>query len=184
MKKLKILSVFALICVALFAASGYWWSDDKYFNDLISENQIDSPEKAFEYVNRNIEYVSGNPVPVPYTSPRYMLAKRHLWCDEGAIVLATFVHELGNETRLVDVIKSDGEAGHTYLQVYENGEWRNYDTVLKKSGLTHTEILEGYSYANLKGFPRPRPYPGLYNLVIQNNFYLKWLALRIRKVPG
>jgi len=184
MKKLKLLTIFGLIFAASFVISGYWLSDDKYFNDLIRENQIDSPDQAFEYVKRNIEFVQNNPAPVPYTTPRYMLGKRYLWCDEGAIVLATIVHELGNETRLVDVIKSDGEAGHTYLQIYENGDWKNYDTVLKKSGLTHEQILEGYNYAELKGYPRPRPYPRLYNLLIQNNFYLKHLALRLRNVPG
>lgn len=184
MKKLKFLAIFGSMFVVFFLVSGYWLSDDKYFNDLIRANQIDSPEQAFEYVERNIDFVQGNPTPESYTTPRYMLGKRHLWCDEGAIVLATFVHELGYETRLVDVIKDGGIAGHTYLQVYENGEWVNYDTVLKKRGLTHEQILEGYSYAGLKGYPRPRPYPRPYNFLIQNNFYLKRLALWIRNVPG
>ncbi|MGI8556359.1 MAG: transglutaminase domain-containing protein [Pyrinomonadaceae bacterium] len=184
MKKLKILTIISLIFTTVFVVSGYWLSDDKYFNDLIKQNQIGTPKAAFEYVNRNIDFVQGNPTPVPYTTPRYMLAKRHLWCDEGAMVLAIIVHELGYETRLVDVIKNNGEAGHTYLQVYENDGWVNYDTVLKKSGLTHEQILEGYDYAGLKGYPRPRPYPRFYNFLIQNNFYLKQLALRIRNVPG
>ena len=170
--------------MTVFTVNGYMLSDDKYFNELIKANHIDTPEKAFQYVSENIEFVQGNPTPVPYTTPRYMLQKKYLWCDEGAIVLATIVHELGNETRLVDVIKDDGNAGHTYLQVYENGEWKNYDTVLKKSGLAHEQILEGCSYAGLRGYPKPRPYPRLYNWIIQNNFYLKHLALWLRGVPG
>ncbi len=184
MKKLKTLTVFGLVFAATFIVSGYWLSDDKYFNDLIRGNHIDSPERAFDYVARNTDFIQGNPAAISYRTPRYLLEKKHLWCDESATVLATVVHELGNETRLVDVIKSDGEAGHTYLQVYENGDWKNYDTVLKKSGLTHEQILEGYSYTGLKGYPRPRPYPRLYNFLIQNNFYLKRLVLWVRNVPG
>ena len=178
---LKVLIVVGLVSSTLFILSGYMLSDDKYFYDLAQENHIDSPEKAFQYVNNEIEFVTGNP-PEPYTTPRYMLRKKYLWCDEGAMVLATIIHKLGNETRLVDVVKPNGDAGHTYLQVYQNGEWKNYDTVLKRSGLTHEEILK--SYPGLKGYARPRPYPRLYNWVIQNNFYLKHLALWLRGAPG
>ena len=184
MRKLKVLTFIGLILFIVFTVSGHALSDDKYFNDLIAANQIDTPEKAFQFVNENIEYITGNPAGVPNTTPRYMLAKKRLWCDEGAIVLATIVHELGNETRLVDVINDKGIAGHTYLQVYQNNEWKNYDTVLKKGGLSHEQILEGYSYTGLKGYPRPRQYPRLYNLVIQNNFYLKHIALWLRGSPG
>jgi hypothetical protein len=184
MKKLKLFAFFGLVFIIVFTVSGYWLSDDKYFNDLIKANHINTPEKAFDYLNENIKFASGNPPVVPNTTPRYMLQKQHLWCDEGAMLLATIVHELGNETRLVDVILDNGEAGHTYLQIHQNSEWVNYDTVLKKRGLTHEQILEGYAYAGLKGYPRPRPYPRLYNLVIQNNFYLKHLALWLRGAPG
>lgn len=184
MGKLKALTIIILIFITVFAVSGYLLSDDKYFNDLIKENHIDTPEKAFQFVTENIEYVSDNPTPVPFTTPRYMLRKKYLWCDEGAIVLATIVHESGNQTRLVDVIRENSEAGHTYLQVYQNGEWKNYDWILKKSGLSHEQILDGYSYAGLKGYPKPRPYPRLYNLIIQNNFYLKHIALWLRNSPG
>lgn len=180
----KTFLIFCFVFLIAFVISGYWLSDDKYFNDLIKQNGIDSPEKAFDFVNQNIDFVQGNPTPEPYTTPRYMLGKKHLWCDEGAIVLATFVHELGNETRLVDVIDADGVARHTYLQIYENGKWKNYDTVLKKDGLTHEQIIGHEIYGGLQGYPRPRPYPRFYNLVIQNNFYLKHLALLVRRVPG
>ena len=67
---------------------------------------------------------------------------------------------------------------------YRNGDWKNYDTVLEKSGLTHEQILDGFQYDGLKGYARPRPYPRLYNIVVQNNFYLKRAAVWLRQTPG
>ena len=182
--KLKLIVVLIFIAASVFFVSGYWMSDDKYFGDLIKENQIKTPGDAFAFVNQNIVFVTGEPASELYTTPRYMFQKRVLWCDESSMVLATIVDKLGNKTRLVDVIKENGRAGHTYLQIFENGEWTNYDTVLKKNNLTHEEILQGFDYAKLKGYPQPRPYPRLYNRVIQNNFYLKHLALWLRNAPG
>lgn len=159
-------------------------SDDRYFAAIIKENSLDSSARAFDFVKQNTEFVTGNPTPEMYCTPRYMLEKKQLWCDESAMVLATIADKIGYQTRLVDVIKEDGVAGHTYLQIYENGEWKNYDTVLKKSGLSHEQILEGFAYAKLKGYPRERPYPRFYNRIVQNNFYFKQLMLWLRKAPG
>jgi hypothetical protein len=184
MKKPVLLTVIVLFFTVLFTVSGYLLSDDKYFNDLIRAINIDTPEKAFQYLKGRIEFVTDNSAPIPNLTPRYMLEKKYLWCDEGAIVLATIVHELGFETRLVDVVNENGVSGHTYLQIYENGEWKNYDTVLKKSGIAHEQILEEFRSGGLKGSAQPRPYPRLYNLVIQNNYYLKHLALWLSDAPG
>lgn len=170
--------------LAFFVTSGYLLSDDRYFAGVIKANSINSPDEAFDFIKRNTEFVTGNPPPEMYCTPRYMLEKKHLWCDESAIVLATIADKIGYQTRLVDVIKEDGAAGHTYLQIYENGAWKNYDTVLKKSGISHEQILEGFAYAKLKGYPRARPYPRLYNRLVQNNFYFKHLMLRLRNAPG
>jgi hypothetical protein len=183
-KKFKTFILIASALGVVFLVSGYLLSDDLFFNNLIRENKIKTPEDAFVYINKNIEFVKNNEV-ISGLTPRYMLTKRkYLWCDEGSIVLATIVHELGNETRLVDVIGRDNISHHTYLEILQNGKWKTYDTVLKKDGLKHEQILEGYSHAKLEGYPRPRPYPRWYNWVIQNNFYLKHLALWLRGVPG
>lgn len=183
-KKLKLIVAVVFVLLTAFFVSGYWLSDDRYFDDLIVINHLETPEDALAFVNKNTDF-NQVPDPIPFTTPRFMLQRRHLWCDESAMLLATLVQRLGYETRLVDIINEKGIAGHTYLQIYENGEWKNYDTAfLKKSGLTHEQILEGYSYANLKGYPSPRPYPRLYNRIIQSNFYFKQIALWLRNVPG
>jgi hypothetical protein len=182
--KLKLIVALIFIGAIVFFVSGYRMSDDRYFGDLIQEHKIKTPEDAFAFVNQNTVFVTGEPTLELYTTPRYMLRKGVLWCDESAMVLATIADKLGSKTRLVDVIKENDIAGHTYLQIYENGEWINYDTVLKKNNLTHEEILQGFNNSKLKGSPRPRPYPRLYNRIIQNNFYLKHLALWLRNAPG
>lgn len=182
--KLKLTAALVFALLVVFFASGYWLSDDKYFSDLIESNHLQTPADAFAFVSEKTVFVTGNPAPEPYTTPRYMLEKKNLWCDESAMVLATIADKLGNKTRLTDVIKEDGAAGHTYLQIHENGEWVNYDTVLKKRGIAHEEILQGFDYAKLKGYPQTRSYPRVYNRIIQNNFYLKHLALWLRNAPG
>lgn len=182
--KIKAFVYVLTLVTAFLVTSGYLLSDDRYFADIIKTNSIDSPAKAFDFVKRNTEFVTGNPTPEMYCTPRYMLEKKRLWCDESAMVLATIVDRIGYQTRLIDVIKADGIAGHTYLQIYEDGEWKNYDTVLKKSGISHEEILAGFAYADLKGFSREREYPRLYNRLIQNNFYFKHLMLWLRNAAG
>lgn len=179
-------AVFAvLLGLAVFVLSGYWFSDERYFNNLIEENRLEKPEKAFDYVVGNIDFPGDSTPPGGTMSPRYMLEKKHLWCDQGAIVVATFAHQLGFPTRLVD-IGDDGNKtfGHTYLQIYENGEWKNYDTVLERSGITQEQILDGFNHHGLEVYTHPRPYPNLYNRIIQNNFYLKHIALALRNGEG
>ena len=39
--------------IILFIVSGYYLSDDKYFNKIISENNLNSPIDAFKYINLN-----------------------------------------------------------------------------------------------------------------------------------
>jgi len=120
----------------------------------------------------------------PGLTPRYMLTERkYLWCDEAAIVLATIVHKLGFKTRLVDVFGEDNIAHHTYLEVFQNGAWKSYDTVKRKQGLTGEQIFQLHDFSE-KAFLKPRPFPNTYNRFVQNNFYLKQMALRLRGVPG
>ena len=185
MKLIKISVLATLIFSAVFLISGYFLSDDYFFDQLIRSNQISTPENAFQYLSDNIEFAGECGVkPIYGLTPRYMLQRKHLWCDEGAIVLATFAHKLGYETRLVDVIGDDNDAHHTYLEVFQNGQWKTYDTVLKKAGLTHEQIIDAYNSAYLRGYPRPRPYPRWHNIVRQNNFYLNYLVVKLRGIPG
>lgn len=187
MKKFKTIFFVLVIFVALFVVSGYFLSDDFFFNRIIVENHITTPEEAFEFVNSNTFFAQEIRPFAPITpglTPRYMLTERkYLWCDESAIVLATLARKLGFETRLVDIIGEDNIAHHTYLEILQNGEWKSYDTVKRKQGLTRREIFQLWELPE-KTVLKKRPYPNAYNWFVQNNFYLKHLALRLRGIPG
>lgn len=180
-----ITTIFGILFL-IFVVSGYWLSDDKYFSDLIKTNQIETIEDSFRFVSNSIEFPgSEEMVGIPMT-PKYMLQQKYVWCDQGAIILATMVNKLGHKTRLLDMKEEDGIFGHTVLQIYENNQWINYDTVLKKKNLTPEEIRKHFKHdENSKIFHYyTRPYPNTYNFFIQNNFYLKELALFMRGGVG
>ena len=174
--------------IVLFVVSGYYLSDDKYFNNIISGNNINSPIDAFNYINVNTSTPDDSDATrherdnflQSYQTPKYILTKRnYIWCDEGAIVLATIVHELGYKTRLVDLIDvDDGISHHTVLEIYEDKRWILYDTLYDIHDVSYNESA-GYS-----AMPRYRSYPRYYNFLIQNNFFLKQIAIRIRGVHG
>lgn len=183
MKTSQVILLAVALFIAIFIISGYLLSNAFFFKQLNYSNLITTPEEAFKYVNDNI-YKTGDRPPIYGLTPKYMLTQRkYLYCDEGSIVLSAMVQELGFETRLVDVIGEDGNAHHTYLEVFQDGEWKTYDWTIKKAGLLHKEILEEYSQANLKGYPRPRTFPRWYNRILQNNFYLQFLSLKLRGIP-
>lgn len=164
----------------LFAGSGHLLSDDLFFNRLIRSNHITTPEEAFAFVGSNTYPPPKGLVPIPGLTPRYMLTHRKfLYCDEGAIVMATIVHELGYDTRLVDLVGDDNVSHHTILEVRQGGSWKTYDTLQNLQGITYQE-----SARTFRARPAYRAYPRPYNWVVQNNFYLKHLALRLRGVPG
>lgn len=185
MKKFKIIF---FIMIILFIVSGYYLSDDKYFNKIISENNLNSPIDAFKYINLNTsdtddsyasKYETEN-LMQQYQTPKYILTKRnYLSCDEGAILLATIVHELEYKTRLVDLINiENGVSEHTVLEIYDGERWILYDTFNDIHDISYNESA-GYS-----AIPRYRNYPRFYNFLIQNNFFLKQIAIRIRGVDG
>ena len=185
MKKIKLIF---FITIILFVVSGYYLSDDKYFNKIISDNNLNSPIDAFKYINLNTSnpndsYTSKHEfenLQQSYQTPKYILTKRsYISCDEGAIVLATIVHELGHKTRLVDLIDvEDGISHHTVLEIYDGERWVLYDTFNDIHDVSYNESA-GYSAT-----PRYRNYPKFYNFLIQNNFFLKQIAIRIRGVDG
>lgn len=192
----------SVIGLAFFLISGYLLSDDLFFSRLIRKNKITDPEQAFAYVEKHI-YNPGLSI-VPGLSPRYLLTERkYLYCDEGAILLATIVQKLGYKTRLADIWIPPGISNHTVLEVYQDGKWKTYDTVQNLQGLDYHAIIDLYE-SNLwrtdKFAPQKRvclnpakhklikhkyrPYPGIYNWLIQRNFYLKELMLFLRNIPG
>ena len=176
---------FTLGAIILFCASGYFLSDDRYFNQIISDNNISSPIDAFNYINLNTSNPDSSDeskqewdhVMEPYQTPRHILTNRnYIWCDEGAILLATIVHELGYKTRLVDMLDDDGVSRHTALEIYDGKRWILFDTL---------NDIYGVSYNDSAGYiasPRYRNYPRFYNFLVQNNFFVQQAALTIRGV--
>lgn len=120
------------------------------------------------------------------STPRNMLIEqKYLYCDQSAILMATIVGELGYETRLVDLQGDDGVSYHTILEVKQNGLWKTYDIVYKLQGASYPEsarIYETGQHYNAR--PVYRSYPRFYNQLVQSNFYLKHLALGLRRLPG
>jgi hypothetical protein len=166
--------------ILAFVASGYLMSDDLFFNRLIRSNRINTPEEAFAFVESNTRPAPKGLAPISGLTPRYMLTQRkYLYCDESAILMATIVHELGYETRLVDLVGDDGVSRHTILEVRQGGSWKTYDTLQNTQGATYQESARNY-----RARPAYRAYPKPYNWLVQNNFYLKHLALWLRGVPG
>jgi len=120
------------------------------------------------------------------SSPRYMLTEqKYLYCDQSAIVMATIVHELGYETTLINLVGTDGESHHTVLGVFQDGAWKTYDLTNNLQGRPINESARyqpsGRYYQAQTDY---RAYPRFYHWVVQNNFYLKRLALWLRGLRG
>jgi hypothetical protein len=180
-KRHKAKVIFVLGFIVIFVVSGYLMSDDLFFKQLIRSNHVTTPEEAFVFVGSNVIYPPPKDMkPIFGLTPRYTLTQRkYLWCDEGAMLLATINHELGYETRLVDLMGDDDISHHTILEVRQNGGWKTYDTAYNLEGATYEQSAR-YYHAR----PVYRAYPKPYNWLIQHNFYLKRLALWLRGVPG
>src|SRR5688572_10374506 len=87
------------ILVFLFILIGYLKSDSVFYNNLLKKNNITNSVQVFNWVTKNIGRAYNTPV-YPYQSPRHLIEKHKvLWCDEGAIVMATLDHQLGYKTR-------------------------------------------------------------------------------------
>jgi len=172
----------------MFFIVGYLLSDDVFFKKIIDKENINSPLEAFLYINK----VTKDPdesVKSDYEftfnlsssqSPRYLLTKRdYIWCDEGAVILATFANELGYKTRLVDLINTKNNISeHTVIEIYENNTWILYDTQNDSVGISYDESA-GYQSSQIY-----REYPRTYNFFIQNNFFIKKIIFYLRQIKG
>ena len=126
LRKHKSKLIFALVSVLVFLASGYLMSDDLFFRRLIRDNRITAPEQAFAFVESNVVYPPPKHMKtINGLTPRYMLTQRkYLYCEEGAMLLATMDRALGYETRLVDLVGDDDISHHTILEVRQDGRWK------------------------------------------------------------
>jgi len=181
----KLLAILAIASL-FFIVSGYLLSDDLFFKRLITQNNITSPEEVFAFVDKNTDYPTDDVNLILMYTPRNMLTRqKYLYCDQGALLMATIVNKLGYETRLVDLYGDNAVSRHTILEVKQGEVWKAYDTVYKLQGASFQESARIYeSGQRFKARPVYRSYPKFYNWVIQNNFYLKHLALWLRRLPG
>jgi len=176
MKKWLLL-LLGIIC--FFAVLGFFMSDHFFYRKIIKADNMAVPDDVFKWITTNIPTAKGsNQVPAPYTTPRLAIeTKRKLYCDEGSILMATFCYELGYKTRLVDFIGMDSIAHHTILEVFNNGRWKSYDFFNNTQYSTYKEYVS---------FPllmvNYRRYPGWYNQLVNHNYFIKKIFLKIRGI--
>jgi hypothetical protein len=178
--------VIGSILLLAFVTSGYILSDDWFFENLISQNGLITPEDAFRFVRAHTSYPAEQMNVVVESSPKAMLTRqKYLYCDQSAILMATIVHELGYETALIDLVDSEGASHHTVLGVLQDGAWKTYDLT---NNLQGRPIQESAKYQPSGPYYEARtayrPYPRFYHWLVQNNFYLKHLARWSRGLPG
>jgi hypothetical protein len=183
MMKKKILIRFiypVLVAGILFVSIGYALSDDLYFRRLMDQNHVDDVDELFAFLEPRLCEPKG--CTVRGLTPRYMydvqLIENGLYCDEGAVMMATMAKILGYDTRLLDFVGKDGIAHHTVLEIYVDGEWLVFDTLEK---IPHMQVDQFPSFtASL----RRRKFPRTYNFFVQHNYFLKKAAVFLRGIPG
>jgi hypothetical protein len=173
-KFLKYTSVSILFLIVI----GYVFSDDVYYRRLVKKNNLEKPVQVFNWLRSH--YFHDNCTVVhAYASPRHVLENhRRLFCDEAAIAMATLVQVSGYQTRLVNLISTDGDSHHTILEVAEAGQWHRYDFT---NGLIDRPIVEsatGFVFIH----PDYRKYPRLYNFLVNHNFFFKKIIFLIRGI--
>lgn len=167
MKSSLILVVF--LCAFIFG--GYWLSDNRLASEVVTEQNLKTPEDVFNYVlSKNNQAPSSSAVGTGGASFRELMFRHGdwLWCDEGSIVIAVLVGRLRYETRLVDLVGvSDGVSHHTVIQLKQDGRWVTYDFTNRTSGRTPEQSVDYTSVA------RYRVYPSWKHDLLLNNYFLR-----------
>lgn len=178
-KPIRKYGLLVFIIIASFLIGGYLTSDTIFFKKLMLSNDLTTPMKVFLWTTSN--YAIPRYTHAKHNAPpRYLLEKQKwMYCDEGATVMATFDHILGYKTRLIDLYGYDNIAHHTILEVFENGKWVTYDFTKR---IHHTSYIQSSGNSFLLKEGKVRPYPKLYNAVINNNSVLKKVALKLRGI--
>jgi hypothetical protein len=171
----------ALVLGALavgFAVMGYLLSDNRLANQIVVGQNLRVPEDVFYYViNHKIQAPPGSPNNMQGASFRELFFRKGdwLWCDEGAIVVAVMVGQLGYTTRLVDLVGlSDGVSHHTVLQIQQASNWVTYDFTGRQIGQPVENTVDYPSRAVF------RTYPAWQHTLLLNNHFLRVLAQKIR----
>ena len=169
-----------ILSMISFVIIGYLLSDDFYYKKVLRDNQLKSSDEVFNWVSKH--YINhGCIITHPYSSPRHLMENhKRLWCDEGAMVAAILISNLGKDTELVDMYGYDNISHHTILRVFENNKWVNYDFSFKLIGKDYTSSAKA-GKIKLKEV-KTRPYPKLYNKFVNVNFFLKKIIFFIRGI--
>jgi hypothetical protein len=159
----------------VFFAMGYFFSDNRMAQEILTKQRISTPQEVFQFViDLKVPAPAGSPV-LGGQSFRELMARRDLWCDEGAVVLAVLAGQLGYQTRLVDLIgKDSGISHHTVLQVYEKESWVTYDFTNRRFGQAPEKTV------HYDAISRIRAYPDWSHQFLLNNYFLRISAQKIR----
>jgi len=177
---MKLLKYFLVLvsCAAVFWFVGYKVSDNALAYKMIQENHLTSPEQVFKYViDHKIQAPSGSPNSAAGASFRTLVNRPGdwLWCDEGAIVVAVMVGNLGYDTRLVDLVGTrDGVSHHTVLQIQQADNWVTYDFTGRQFNVSLDKTVD------YPAMPIYRPYPNWQQKLLLNNYFLRELAQVVR----
>ncbi|MDB5005122.1 MAG: hypothetical protein JWQ34_3347 [Mucilaginibacter sp.] len=178
--KLKYATIICIVVGFILLIVGYIKSDSLYYDNLLKSNNLSNPSQVFNWTTQNFSTPKSLYVH-PNLSPRYLIEKhKSLWCDEGAIVMATLDNKLGYKTRLVDLYGYDNIAHHTILQVIEKGQWVNYDFTFRLSNQPLVKSSDSFHMKLKKG--RIKTYPKLYNYLINNNYFIKRIVFALRGI--
>ncbi|MDP9046929.1 MAG: hypothetical protein M3N14_02255 [Bacteroidota bacterium] len=176
----KTVTISLLILSLLLVFVGYLKSDSLFFAKLIKLNNITTPREVFHWATKNYDRATSGPAH-HYLSPRYLIEKhKFLWCDEGAIIMATLDHKLGYKTRLIDLYGNDNISHHTIMEVFEHNKWVTYDFTFKLRDKPASAGSDSCHFRLKEA--RIKPYPKFYNFVVNNNFFAKKLIFMLRGI--
>jgi hypothetical protein len=178
LKKFKII-FFISLCI-YFLVYGYSYSDSRYYKKLLYTERLTTPGAIFNYVSEHYLH-NGCKIVHLNATPRHLITNhKRLWCDEGAIVIATLCYYAGYETRLVRMINIKNIDNHTFLQVREDNIWKNYDFTFQTIDAPIDSITKraGIKLRDLQHYE----YPRIYNKLINTNYFLKQAALYTRGI--
>jgi hypothetical protein len=177
----KAIGVGLLLIILLGAYIGYQKSDYLYYKNLLKAKNLNTPMAIFIWTTNNFSNPKSTDAVKSYLSPRFLIENhKRLWCDEGAIIMATLNHSLGFKTRLIDLYGYDNVSHHTVLQVFQNNKWNTFDFTYRLYNQSFAKCYKIYKF-KVKT-PVIKTYPKLYNDAVNVNYYLKYFIFKIRGI--
>jgi len=167
MRRQKLNLLLGSLAAASFIVFGWLGSDARALQQLRQREHLHSPEAVFRWVTHHYRQALATDPVLPGASLQSLLQRpsRRLWCDEGAILIGLLNQQLGQRTRLVDLLDArTGTSHHTTLQVLDRGRWTTVDFTSGRAGL-HLASTVPY-----REIPRYRNYPAnaLQQLLLHN----------------